>query len=151
MLDLENTNYNGAFVYFYSIVVLDKRRNIVEHYRWRDIPNRVYFKWFWYFKYRSALLQVKYPKYQIQTSWGVQTEISKRSEKEILKNKIIARKRKITEMQNKLDKARAEYNELFGFDDHPVVKKWVERQNKAKFELLSLENQFKELEQNENS
>lgn len=36
--------------------------DLIESHRYNDLPMKMVMKWSWYFKYRHALLQVKYPK-----------------------------------------------------------------------------------------
>lgn len=137
MNDLES-NYNSEYVFFYRITLRDEKHQIVKTLVWSDFPNRVFQKWYWYFKYRAALLQVEYPKHRVDCNWGVQREMSEKSETEILKNKIIAKKRKITEIDNKLNKAKSQYNEIFEFEEHPIVKRFLEKREKLTKELNEL-------------
>ena len=58
--------YCGEVVHWVLIEVCKKYGDKVEFIKWSDLPFSVRNKWDWYFKYRAALLQVKYPKYYVQ-------------------------------------------------------------------------------------
>lgn len=141
----DTTNYESNNVYFYSIKVIDKQRNTIEFLNWRNIPLKTYYKFFWYYKYRSALLQVKYPRFEIIQFWGVDREPSVKSQELILKNKIISRKRKISEMNNKVNYVIKNWNELFSYEEEPIYLKFIEKKNKAEKELNELIIQYEKI------
>lgn len=132
---MNESNYTSNHTFYYLVVVVDRNQNRLEFLKWSDLPQQTYIKFFWYFKYRSALLQIKYPKCEIRCNWGVYTEPSKKSQTIILQNKIISRKRKVTEMKNRLLKLTSQWNELFPYQEDPLYIKFMERMNKAEDEL----------------
>ena len=78
-------------VHYYTIKVLNEKHEIIEHLKWDDLRWEVRIKYNWYFKYRAALLQVKYPKFKVEEYWGHELARGK-SLQQINKNKLIAKK-----------------------------------------------------------
>ena len=102
---------------------------ILENLYW-EVPKRM-MKWKWYFEYRTALLQVKYPKAYIESAWGQrEPEQSLEVLKQIrLKHKISAKKRKITEWKNKIKTYKDEWTSLFPIEEDP---QYIQAMNKVK-------------------
>lgn len=124
-------------VHWFTIKVINHRREIVEFLSWSGLKWELRLKYDWYFKYRAALLQVKYPKFEVQTYWGNEPATGKTLE-EIRQAKIRAKKSKITEYKNKLKKAELNWSSLFPIEDDIDYKKAVEKINRLEFELRSL-------------
>lgn len=58
-------------LFWFRIKVYTKRGGeMVETLYWELLPFEVRMKWDWYFKYRAALLQVKYPRFVVDCIWG---------------------------------------------------------------------------------
>ncbi len=108
---------------------------LVEWIKWEGLPWAVRCKWGWYFKYRSALLQVKYPRYEVQMTWGNEPATGK-SLQQILKQKISAKRGQLTKFRGLLHQARMNWTELFPIDHEPDYQKAV-----AKIERLEREYQ----------
>ncbi len=145
-------------VHWVSIVVRDKRGGlgkVVEFLKWDDMQFDLRMKYDWYFKYRAALLQVKYPKYIVDFASG--NNPAKEKSLEFIqmnerKKKITALKTKISKSKSKLDAFTKEfhaycasYKELFPIKDQPEFKKYVEsisfaesKIDKMKKELLNI-------------
>lgn len=124
--------------HFYSIKVYDMQRNMVECVIWDSLKWHVRLKYDWYFKYRAALFQVKYPKNKVDVSWGNIPLLTKEEEENIrLKNTIRAKKAKITELKNKLQLARDNWNLLFPIEEDVLYIKCVakikEKENELQF------------------
>jgi len=111
---------------------------LVEFYSWKDYSFEQFTRWKWFFKYRAALLQVKYPKYYVECNWG-KIESSGRTKKDIVKARISAKKGKITQYTNKLKKFEESYTEIFPMEDNMLY-------NKAKAKIERLKNELKELQ-----
>lgn len=124
-------------VHWFTIKVINHRREIVEFLSWSGLKWELRLKYDWYFKYRAALLQVKYPKFEVQTYWGKEMATGKTLE-EIRQAKIRAKKSKITEYKNKLKKAELNWSSLFPIEDDIDYKKAVEKINRLECELRSL-------------
>jgi len=123
-------------VHWFNIKVINKRE-IVEFQSWSGLKWKLRLKYDWYFKYRAALLQVKYPKFEVQTYWGNEPATGKTLE-EIRNAKIRAKKSKITEYKNKLEKATTTWSSLFPIEDDIDYQRAVEKINRLEFELRSI-------------
>jgi len=123
-------------VHWFNIKVINKRE-IVEFQSWSGLKWKLRLKYDWYFKYRAALLQVKYPKFEVQTYWGNEPATGKTLE-EIRNAKIRAKKSKITEYKNKLEKATTTWSSLFPIEDDIDYQRAVEKINRLVFELMSI-------------
>lgn len=124
-------------VHWFNIKVINHRREIVEFLSWSGLKWELRLKYDWYFKYRAALLQVKYPKFEVQTNWGNEPATGKTLE-EIRQGKIRAKKAKITEYKNKLEKAKSNWSSLFPIEDDIDYQRAVEKIKRLEFELQSL-------------
>jgi hypothetical protein len=124
-------------VHWYNIKVMNNKREVVEFLFWSGLRWELRIKYNWYFQYRAALLQVKYPKFEINSYWGNEPAKGKTLE-EIRENKIRAKKSKITEYKNKLKKAELNWSSLFPIEEDIDYKKAVEKIKRMEFELLSI-------------
>lgn len=129
---------NSAFdvVHYFKIEVfyLNPRRRI-EVKVWDDMLWNVRIKWDWYFKYRAALYQVQNPKAVIEVTWGNYPASNKRSIEQICKNKLIAKKRKLSTYINKLETYKSSWNSLFEIDQDPIYNQACKKIEKIKNEL----------------
>ncbi|MBA4304637.1 MAG: hypothetical protein C0424_10470 [Sphingobacteriaceae bacterium] len=101
---------------------------------WSDMRFELLCKWRWYFEYRAALLKVQHPRHEVVQRWGSQ-EPTKKTEDQIKANLIAAKKRKITELSNKLELARKHWNQLFSIEDDPIHKKHAAKIERLRMEL----------------
>lgn len=87
-------------------------------------------RWRWYFEYRKALLQVQYPKMRTEITWG-RYEPETRTDRQIAAGRVLnlirARKRKATEIQNKMKQAKESWCELFPIEQDAA---WLKAQSK---------------------
>lgn len=129
-------------VHYYSIRVYTRFGNgkLIEHLMWDRLPWETRIKFEWYFKYRAALLQVKYPKYYIDCSWGNEPAVGKSLE-DIKKNKIVSKKRTITKFKNKLKKAEDNWTDIFPISEYPLYIKSVAKIKRLESELIELLNE----------
>lgn len=104
------------------------------------MPWAVRSKWNWYFRYRHALLQVQYPQFKVESTWG-NYEVKQEHivHLQSIKNRIVAKRRKITEINNKLEKARKHWDELFPIETNPLYHKAIKKLDRIKQELIELE------------
>lgn len=102
----------GVQSYYYTICVRPKPgAKWVEYYSWRNYSIECFSRWKWYFKYRAALLQIKYPKYVVQEKWGGEaaTGLTKQQlESKLKKNAISTSKRMITKISRSIEKYEEE-------------------------------------------
>ena len=120
-------------------------RKIVKYYQWYNMPSDMVKRWRWYFKYRAALLQVKYPKFDVELSYTTSDMKCKTQQIHLLERKIVAKKSKVTEFRNKYESIRARHKELFPVEDHPVYMKYIEIEKIKRTELLELESALSKL------
>lgn len=124
-------------VHWYIVKVLNDKREIVECLKWSGLKWELRLKYDWYFKYRSALLQIKYPRFEVVSNWGNEPAQGK-TLNEILDGKIRVKKAKITEYKNKLQRFKDSYNELFPMRQNKDYQK-------ALAKILSLEIELEDL------
>jgi len=137
------TQYNGNQAYNYHIEV--KLDNVViATLYWGNLPFKIYYRWFWYFKYRAALYQVKYPRAVVTSTYGMQKgNVNPHCKKKFLENKIVAAKRNITMYENRIKKFGESYNELFPMDEHDNFKELKRRLENSKKRLEDLKTEYK--------
>ena len=123
--------------------ILEKKE--VEFLKWFFFNDKLCKRWRWYFKYRAALLQVKYPKYDVELKFSTSDLQSKEQELNLLERRIIAKKRKVTEVQNKINLFKKNYSELFSIDENHIFLKLKQIENKKIEELSLLESQYKQI------
>jgi len=126
----------GDVVHFYNIKVRNNKREIIEVLSWSGLSWELRIKYDWYFKYRAALLQVKYPKFYVESIWGNELPNQKTFE-QIRNNKIKSKKAKITEYKNKLKLAELNWNSLFPIEEDLYYQKAIEKIEKLEKELHS--------------
>lgn len=147
----EDIIYSSDFLYDVEIVVsylinipeqgiLETKE--VEKLEWSALPDKIVKHKDWYFKYRAALFQVKYPKYTVEIKKSTTDQKSVLQQKNILEKRISAKKRKITEMKNKVDYVKSNWNELFPVEDYPIYKKFISNMNTKMNELIQLEKEL---------
>jgi hypothetical protein len=133
---------------FFAKITLGSQQALSEtvYYRNDMLPD-FFFRWLWYFKYRQALFQVKNPKWYCELSTGgYQIDLSVNEYKIKVKNKITAKKRKITELDRKITHARKNWDELWPIEEHPLWVKVKEKVARLKKELKDLESEYKNIE-----
>lgn len=124
-------------VYYFNIQVLNPKRDIVEHLSWSGLKWELRLKYNWYFKYRAALIQVKYPKFEVQIFMGNEPAQGKTLQ-QLEQSKIKSKKAKITEYKNKLQKAKESWSSFFPIEEDELYKKAANKINRLELELISL-------------
>lgn len=127
----------ATVVHYYNIRVLNSKRETVEFLQWTNMRWDLRLKYDWYFKYRAALLQVKYPKFDVQVFWG-REEATGKTKKQLLENQIKAKKAKITSFKNKLAQAEKQWTSLFPITEDNMYKKAKAKIKQLEFELIGL-------------
>lgn len=131
-------------LFWYRINVVTKRGgDRVESLYWELLPWEVRIKWDWYFKYRAALLQVKYPRFIVDQFSGNTEKVD--ADEIRKKNDIIRLKGNITKCNNRIvsiicDKQVmiGKWNQLFPIEDDPEYQR-------MELQLAVLECKLKEL------
>lgn len=83
----------------------------IEYLYWGDMSFEIVYKWEWYFKYRAALLQVKYPKYRVELdrySTVAEGRSLARINYDKAKKRLTTAKRMVTKCANAISKYRKE-------------------------------------------
>jgi len=143
---------NGKERRYYAKIRLNKNSEIpdpvsteVYYYR-NDMTFDFIIRWKWYFIYRAALLQVKYPRGFVEfTHGGYEYILPEDEHKKKVYNLLVAAKRKRTEFENKIVKARQQWDELFPIEEHPY---WVKVEEKLQYyedRIVTLTNEYEEL------
>lgn len=120
----------------------------VEFLKWSELPFPVRVKWDWYFTYRAALLQVKYPRYIVHLRWGHEPLTENERKLIDLRNKVRAAKRKVTQYENKIAAAINHYNSLgyiFPIEDQPEYKAAQIKLQQAKDRLQCLIKEYEHM------
>ena len=138
-MEIKNTNYD--VVHWFTIKVLNHKREVIEFYLWDNLRFKLRIKYDWYFKYRAALLQVKHPRFKVETYWGNEPAIGK-TLLQFKKDKIKSKKSKITEYKNKLNLAKQNWISLFPIEDDPFYQKAEMKINRLENELKILQNEL---------
>ena len=98
----------------------------------------------WYWRYREALLRVKFPRHYIQLDHGTYDYVPSSEEKiKKLTNQVRAKKGKVTEYTTKLQLIKNSWNEIFPIEDDIRYKNTVAAIDKKKFELAEMEAELK--------
>jgi hypothetical protein len=125
-------------VHYFVIKVYTKRGgNLIEYHIWSDMKWQLRVRYQWYFNYRAALLQVKYPRYIVEVISGNEPAKGKALE-QIKEDKRRAKKAKITQYKNKLQKARQNWTSLFPIEEDELYQKAVQKINRLELELNNI-------------
>ena len=123
--------------------------DVIEELCWDDLPNQMIFKWMWYFKYRQALLQVKYPRKRVvmeRRKYQPETTTEKERLLTRLQNKHRAKKGKITQYTNKIELAIKDWKQLFPIEEHPQYIKAIDKLTRLRREEKELVSEIRDLQ-----
>lgn len=145
-----HSTYNRVF--FFNIKVMEKRSaDNIEFLSWSGLRWELRIKYDWYFKYRAALLQVKYPRYIVETTWGSEPAQGKTLE-ELIAAKSQSKRATITKYRNKLaafvqefETYKSGYSKLFPIEGEVDYKRYVASIELAEAKIKRLETELKEL------
>ncbi|UJP63972.1 hypothetical protein [Mongoliitalea daihaiensis] len=126
-------NVNEVRHWVIVTVKTKKGGELVESLQWQELRWHTRCSFDWYFKYRAALLQIKYPRYEVDMRWGNNSK--PKSEFEKLQDKITGKKATITKYKNLLKKAEDSWTDLFPITTNPDYNKAVEKIKRLEFEL----------------
>lgn len=151
-MEIKNQTYEFAF--FVIIKVKTERGGLgelVEFHKWDQMTFEMRMKWNWYFTYRAALLQVKYPRYIVEVIEGKE-DPNELVQERIKSNKLRAAKAKITKSINKLaayknefDNFKHNYFELFPIEDTESFKTFTIIIKNAEDKIKALEFNLKNI------
>lgn len=115
---------------------------IIESMQWTNLKLDFIFKWEWYFNYRAALLQIKYPKADVRIIKWQSDPIGRTKEQinvDLKKKRIVTCKRMITKLSNKINTYEKEQSStLIPFLDNKNYLKAKTKKEEYKKELSSL-------------
>ena len=114
----------------------------VEKLQWFFFTDKLCKRWKWFFKYRAALLQIKYPKYEVEIKYSTSDVKSQKQEINLIERRISAKKRKVTEFFNKAEKLKQNHNELFSLEENPNYIALKNIEQKKRKELAILEEEY---------
>lgn len=126
-------------VHWFSAKVIDSKRQMVERFYWGGLRWDLRLKYDWYFKYRAALLQVKYPRLEVQVTWGNEPAKGKTLE-QIQQSRITSKRSQLTKYRNRLEKAKKSWLSVFPIEEDDGYKKAVEKIKQLETELKTLQN-----------
>ena len=113
--------------------------NIIESLQWFNSTPMHHIRWMWYYKYRAALFQVKYPKHYIEfEQWKTIPQEKTNDQLEIhsLKNNIKTCRRMVTKCTNGINGFIEEQKEMLIKDwDNPYYLKVLEKRDKYQKDL----------------
>jgi len=145
-------------IFFFRINVFQNGRaaGITDTVLWEDKDLQRFMRWRWFMNYRAALFQVTYPRSIVEIKHGNRKELTAEEKQEILetrlKNRIIARKRKITEWRNKLDKFKSVWDDKYSlelfkppYSSDPNYGKVMDKIRSSKRQLIELQEEYKNL------
>jgi len=130
--------------------VIEVRENlgkpVIEYLKWDKMRFDVVCKWDWYFKYRAALLQIKYPKFRVDLIKG-SVEASgltaMQLEQKSLKKRISTCKRMLTKLSNFIKEYEEEQSKLLLPNyEHPNYLKAKTKSKTYALELIESTNQL---------
>jgi hypothetical protein len=124
---------------FWVVIRMEERLGgkRIGFWKWENLSWEVRNKWGWYFKYRAALAQVQNPRAHVEMAWG--TTPKPNAEQITRQNKVRAKKAKITEISNKMRKAREAWRDIFPITDHPKYQAAARKLSRLQQELVELE------------
>lgn len=114
--------------------------NVIEVLKWENLTFALYCKYKWYFEYRYALLRIKYPRKLIRHD-QFKRDLNEPEQKDLLRNRIIGKKRTISKWRNKLYAYEIKWNSLFPITDDGPYRAAVAKIKRLEDELLELQNQ----------
>ena len=136
--------------YCIRILVYTERgplRKLVEEIKWLNMPFEVFRKWKWYFKYREALLIVKYPRHYIQVDeWKMKPSgmTAIEMERNRIKREMATCRRMITKISNLIEQYKYEQSALLIQDfENENYLKMISKVSEYKLKLKTLEKECK--------
>lgn len=137
---------NGTYTVWIRVLNADisnpwniKPENIIEDIKWNNFPNNDFLKrWQWYFKYREALLRIKYPRMKILYEHYFFSNEKVKSPEEKLQDLIAGKKRSITKIKNALVLYEKEWNSLFPVEEDETYQKGIDKHARLESELQFL-------------
>jgi len=140
-------------VFWVMVQVIDEENRLIKDgMSWKDLSWDIRRKWDWYFKYRAALLQVKYPRMRVEMTWGSGLPTRMDQAIRIHKNKLAGKKASITKTENLLrenreymQKCKKEHSGIFPIEEDPQWKEALCVLDNLEIKLDRLKTEFVEL------
>lgn len=112
--------------------------NVIEVLKWENLTFQLYCKYKWYFEYRYALLRIKYPRALIRHD-QFKRDLNEPEKADLLKNRIIGKKRTVTKWKNKLAAYVNNWNSFFPIEDDGPYRAAVVKIARLEEELIELQ------------
>lgn len=145
----------SGLVHWVNIKVTTQRGgmgHVVEYMEWVNLPFDVRLKWDWYFRYRAALLQVKYPKMLVDIAWG--NTSNEHSAEVAARNKLVSLKRKLTKKLNaynlylqEFEDYKNNYSLIFPIENEMKYKEYLHNIDRCDAVIESLKLEYSQLGQ----
>ncbi|WP_148043585.1 hypothetical protein [Chryseobacterium sp. G0240] len=143
----ETYSVEETSIYFFEAIVYTKRfgGTFVEKKYWYGYNIEWFQKWKWFFNYSAALLQIKYPKYDVDVKWGAKKpeliEDFNVLKQRKAKKDLTTCKRMITKYENAISQfIELEQRELFPDWQNEKYLKALSTLDKYKKRLVELSN-----------
>lgn len=123
-------------IYFFEAIVYTKKfgGEFIEKKYWYGYNIEWFQRWKWFFNYRSALLQIKYPKYDVDIKWGTKKP-------ELVEDFVILRERKakkdITTCKRMITKYQNAISQFVEIQNKTLIPDW--ENSKYQKAILTLE------------
>lgn len=130
-----------SFKWGYYIHVYDGRYptdNVIKIVKWENLTFEIFCKYKWYFEYRYALLRIEYPKALIRHD-QFKRDLNQPEKADLLRNRIIGKKRTITKFKNKLFAYVEKWNSLFPISEDEAYNLAVAKIKRLELELIELQ------------
>lgn len=112
-------------------------------HHWKDFPFHIFMKWQWYFRYRAALIQVANPKLFVELRTFSYTYVPTfEEERKRAKDRLTAKKAKVTSWHKKVAAYRASWTYLFPVDDDADFIAALAKVKKAEDELTDMQQEY---------
>lgn len=136
-------DYSKPIVHWVRITVYQphNRSEIINTILWTNMMFEHRCKWDWYFKYRAALEQIKYPRAKVEFCWGNKPAEGK-SLLQIKMDRFASRKREITKISNAITKHEQHMSRLLIWEKDNDV-----QYQKALSKLERVKNEYHQLEE----
>lgn len=146
---MEKEKFKNAYAYLYGYRIAVYKGNcisypVLEELTYDGFTLNQLSRWRWYFRYRAALFQIKYPKYFVEYA-SFKYDITPEKEIEDLKNRLISRKRKLTNLKNKFKIIVDNWSEIFPIEDDIRYKNTVKKLDEIEAEIIEMQNHYDKL------
>lgn len=140
---VDNKRYN-AVIKLYDTPYKSSGAHLITG--WTNLRFSTFVRFKWYFRYRAALVQVEHPKQFVELfEWSVIVDEDENEKRRHLRAKITSAKAKVTEISNKIERAKQQWQSLlFPIENEPAYISAMEKLNQKKFDVVRLTAEYEE-------